>query len=156
MCGPAIGLIGAGVSAMGSMMAANGAASQAEYNAQVERINARTTRQQGYVEQERLGGKYDKLQGQAITAASKGGIDASYGSAALAIFGDNEATRSADKGTSYINHEGKAVGHENRARDLDAQAKNQRTAGMFGAASSFLGGLGNVAKSGGSMFRLEG
>ena len=155
MCGPAIGLIGAGVSAMGSMMAAQGQAAQAEYNAKVERINARTTRQTGYVEQERLGGKYDKLQGQAITNASKGGVDTIYGSAALAIFGENEATRAADKGTSYINHEGKAVGHENRARDLETQAKNHRQAGMFGAASSFLGGLGQVAKAG-NMFRLEG
>jgi hypothetical protein len=153
MCGPAIGLLGAGVSAIGSMMAAEGQANQAAYNAQVEEINARSKRWEGYTEQERIGAKYDKVQGQGITAASKGGVDAGYGSAALIIFGENEANRSADKSTSYVNHEGQAIAHENKARDYEAQAANQRKAGMIGAASSFLGGLGNVAKSG-NMFAI--
>lgn len=149
MCGPMIGLLGAGVSAIGSMAAAEGQASQAEYNAKVARINARSERQKGYVQQERLDDKYDKVQGQGITAASKGGIDSGYGSAALVIFGENEATRSADKNTTYVNAEGQAIAQENKARDLEAQAGNQRTAGMFGAATSFLNGIGGVAKSGG-------
>ena len=154
MCGPAIGLLSAGVSAMGSMMAAEGQANQMAYNAQVEKINARSRRQEGYVAQERIGDKYDRVQGQAITAASKGGIDAGYGSAALIIFGENEANRSVDKATTYVNHEGQAIAHENKAKDLEAQAANTRSAGAIGAASSFLGGLGNAVKSGGNMFSI--
>jgi hypothetical protein len=155
MCGPALGLIGAGVSAIGSLAAAEGQASQAEYNAQVARINARSDRQKGYVQQERLDDKYDKLRGQGITAASKGGVDSGYGSAALIIFGENEATRSADKNTAYVNAEGAAIANENKARDLEAQAGNQRTAGMFGATTSFLNGLGGAMKGGGLNFNLN-
>lgn len=149
MCGPAAGLLGGIVSGMGSMMAAEGQAQQAEYNAKVEKINARTQRQQGVVEQERIIGKYQKTESTGIANASKSGVDSGYGSAALVILGEGAANQSADTSMAYVNAEGKATAHENKAKDYEMQAKNQRQAGMIGAASSFLSGVGGAMKGGG-------
>lgn len=156
MCAPAIGLIGAAVSAAGSMASANAQAAQSRYNATVARINARTERQKGGVEQEKLEQKHDRLEGQSIAAAAKGGVDPGFGSAALAIFGENFEERAMDKNNAYINAESAAVANENKARDLEAQASAQKKAGAIGAASTFLGGLGGLAKSGGSALSING
>lgn len=151
MCAPAaIGLIGAAVSAAGSMAQAGAQASAANYNAAVEKINARQRRFEGHREQEQIGAKYERVEGQGIASASKGGIDPGYGSAALVIFGDNAKNESLDKNVAYINAETAAVAHENKAKQHEQEAKAAKTAGMFGAASSFLSGLGGAAKAMGS------
>lgn len=149
MCIPAIGLIGAAVSAAGSIASASAQSSAANYNAQVERINARQRRFEGAREQEQISDKYMKLEGEGIANAAKSGIDPGYGSAALVIFGDNAMNKSLDMNTAYINAESQAVAHENKAKQYDQEAKAAKTAGMFGAASSFLSGLGGAAKGGG-------
>lgn len=156
MCGPAIGLLGAAVSAAGSMASASSQAATHEYNAKVEKINARQKRFEGHREQEQIGAKYERVEGQGIAAASKGGVDAGYGSAALVIFGDNAVNESLDKNAAYITAESQAVAHENKARQEEAQAKAARTEGMLGAGSSFLSGLGGAMKGGGggSMFKI--
>ncbi len=152
MCAPmALGLVGAAVSAAGAMAQANSQAAAAEYNATVAKINARSERQKGGADQERIGAKYDKVEGQAIAAAAKGGLDPNYGSAALTIFGEGFEDREKDKANAYVNAEGAAVGNENKARDYEAQAKAHRQAGMFGAASSFLGGISGAVKSSSSL-----
>lgn len=155
MCLPAIGLVAglasSAVSAAGAMSSAGAQANAAEYNATVERINARSNRQKGLVEQERISGKYDDVRGQGIAAAGKSGVDSGYGSAALVIFGDNAKSESQDKSTAYVNAEGAATANENKARDYDAQAKAHRQAGSIGAAGSFLSGLGGIAKAGPSL-----
>lgn len=149
MCAPmmAIGLLGAAVSAAGAMSSANSQAAAADYNAQVERINARTNRQKGGAEQERIDEKYNRIEGQSIAAAAKGGVDPGYGSAALAIFGEQYTDRDKDKGNAYVNAEGAATANENKAKDYEQQSKAHKQAGMFGAASSFLGGLGGAMKA---------
>lgn len=149
MCGPALGLLGGIVSGIGSMASAEGQAASSEYNAKVEKINARSQRQAGVREQEGIEQKYQKVEGTAIANASKSGVDANYGSAALVIFGEGGANRAADTGTAYVNAEGKATAHDNKAKQYEMDAKNQRTAGMIGAASSFLNGIGGAAKGGG-------
>ena len=148
MCAPmmAIGLLGSAVSAAGAMASANSQANAAEYNAQVEKINARSNRQKGGRQQEDIESKYDKIEGQGIAAASKGGVDSGYGSAALTIFGEGFENRDRDKGTAYVNAEGAATANENKAKDYEAQAKAHRQAGMFSAAGSFLSGLGGAVK----------
>lgn len=150
MCAPmAIGLVGAAVSAAGAMAQASSQAQTANYNAAVEKINARQKRWEGHREQERIADKYGKIQGEGIAAASKGGIDPGYGSAALVIFGEGGKNESLDKNASYINAESQATAHENKAKQYEQEAKAAKTAGMFGAASSFLSGLGGAMKSGG-------
>jgi hypothetical protein len=150
MCAPmaAIGLIGSVVSAAGSMAQANAAAAANEYSSTVEKINARSRRQEGLQESERIAEKYDDLKGKQRAGYAKSGIDPFYGSA-LAIFTDTEEARGTDQSTNYINAESKAVAHENKAKQYEYEAKAQRRAGAIGAASSFLSGLGGVAKKGG-------
>lgn len=149
MCLPALGLIGAAVSAAGSIASASAQASAANYNSQVERINARQKRFEGAREQEQISDKYGKLEGEGIANAAHSGVDPGFGSAALVIFGDNAKNKSLDMNTAYINAESAAVAHENKAKQYDAEAKAAKTAGMFGAAGSFLGGFGGKGGGGG-------
>ena len=151
MCGAALGLIGAGVSAIGQMQAAEGQAQAAEFNAKVEKINARTERQKGTVDQERIETKYQKIEGTGIANAAKSGIDPLTGSAAMVIFGEGTANRSADTSMAYVNAEGKATAHDNKAKDYEMQAKNARAAGEMSAMGSFLNGVAGAAKSGGPL-----
>jgi hypothetical protein len=140
------GLAGSAVSAMGAMQQADAQAKQLEHNAQVAKINARQNRMQGAAEQEKLGIKYDRAEATGIVNAAKGGVDPSYGSAALTIFGSNWADRQMDQGTAYTNAESAAVGNENKAKDLEAQAASTRKAGKIAAAGSFLSGIAGAAK----------
>ena len=144
----ALGLIGSVVSAAGSMSQANAAASNAEYSATVEKINARSRRWEGLAESEKIAGKYDRLQGQQTAGFAKGGVDPFFGSA-LAIFQDTAEARGTDQSTNYINAESAAVSHENKAKQYEYEAKSQRQAGKIGAASSILSGLSGIAKGGG-------
>lgn len=142
----AIGLLGSAVSAAGAMASANAQANAAEYNATVEKINARTNRQKGGREQENIDNKYDRVEGQGIASAAKGGVDPGFGSAALTIFGEGYENRDRDKATAYVNAEGAATANENKAKDYEAQAKAHRQAGMFSAAGSFLSGISGAVK----------
>ena len=151
MCIPAagmiFGLIGSMVSAAGAMAQADGQAKQAEYNAQVAEINARTARLQGSSEADKVEDKYQRLRAQQRTGFAKGGLDPSQGSAALVI-GETDRNSDLDQLTSIWNRETEAVGFENKAKDLRIQAQNAKTAGKFGAAGSFLSGLGGAFRGG--------
>jgi hypothetical protein len=147
MIGAIAGIAGSVISAAGAASSANAQADQMAYNATVARINARSERQKGYTEQEKLGQRYDRLQSEQIVAASKGGIDNTYGSAALLIFGETPEKEYQDKSTAYQNAESAAIGNENKAKDLDAQAAATRKAGKISAASSLIGGVAGLGKS---------
>jgi len=151
MCAPAIGLIGAGVSAVGSIASANAQAQGHQYNATVAKINARSERWEGQAQQEDIYEKGRRAEGTAIANTAKGGIDPGFGSAALAIFGDNYETSSRDANRAYISAESRAVAQENKAKQEEAAAKAAKTSGQISAASSFLGGLGSVARAGGGL-----
>lgn len=146
MLGAVVGVIGSVVSGIGAAQQADAQAKQDEYNAKVAKINARTERQQSFAKMEDIGAKYKKQRGQSIALASKGGVDPSYGSAALVIFGGNAFAESVDKGRQYVAGESAAIGEENRAKALEASAANHRQAGKIAMASSFLSGLGGAAK----------
>jgi len=166
MCLPALGVIGAvaslagsAVSAMGASQQADAQANQMEYNATVAKINARSERQKGYVEQEKIIDKYERQMSTAQAAAGASGVDPYFGSAALVIFGENAENRALDRNNAYVSAEGAAVAHENKARDLEAQAAATRKGGKMAAAGTFLsgiagavGGLGKAGGGGGGTF----
>lgn len=141
------GIAGSAISAMGAAQQADAQAKSLEYNATVAKINARQNRMQGAVEQEKIGIKYDRAEGTGIANAAKGGVDPTYGSAALTIFGSNWQDRQMDQGTAYTNAESAAVGNENKAKDLEAQAAATRKAGKIAAAGSFLSGIAGATSS---------
>lgn len=157
MCGPAIGIItglaSSAVSAAGAMAQANAQANNAEYNAKVEKINARSRRQEGLQESERIADKYNRVQGENTNAFAGAGVDPFFGSS-LSIFADTERARGADMDTNYINAESRAVGHENKAKQFEYEADSQRKAGRMQAFGTLLGGLGSAAKGFGSAMKI--
>ena len=166
MCAPAIGLVAgiasAAVGAIGAQQQANAQAEAEEqqakmdeHNAKVAKINARSNRWEGYQRMERIGAEADQRRGSAIAAASKGGVDPGYGSAALVIFGEGREAEFADKSNMYLQAESGAIGEENKAKSLEfsaaghrAAADNHRKAGKIAAAGSFLSGIGGAMKGG--------
>lgn len=151
MCAPAIGLAGAVVSAVGAMAQGQAQANMDRYNAQVEKINARSRRWEGYQKQEQIGAEAARRRGTAIALAGKGGVDPGYGSAALVIFREGREAEFADKSNAYLTAESAAIAHENKAKAYEMSAEQHRKAGMLSAASSFLGGIsGAVRGMGGS------
>ena len=151
MCLPALGavagLAGSVVSAMGAKSQADAQANMDEYNSKVERINARSRRWEGMKEQEQIGVKYDKLEGQQIATAAKGGVDPNFGSAALLIFGETHENMTRDQDVSFLKAESAAIGHENKATAFEESAKAHRKAGKIAAAGSFLSGLSGAVSS---------
>ena len=142
--GPIIGLMGSMVSAAGQQAQASAQAGQQAYNAEVARLNAMTERRQGVAESERLHSRYDRQGGAQVAALAKAGVDVGSGSAAL-VRAENERNRWLDVNNAVWNRETAAVGFENKARDLDAQAKATKKAGRIAMASTFLTGLGKMA-----------
>lgn len=155
MLGMVAGLAGSMVSAMGAKSAADGEANQMEYNAKVKKINAQHDRFVGAQKQEEIGAATDKKVSTQFAGYAAGGVDPGYGSATSVIF-ETEFAGTSDQNKTYIAAESSAVGNENQARDLEAQAKNKRKAGSIAAAGSLLGGLGGAFKSGGSALNLNG
>lgn len=143
------------MSAIGAKQQADAQADMEIYNAKVERINARSRRWEGMKEQEAIGDKYDRAQGQQIAAAAKGGIDPNFGSAALLIFGENHQDRLQDQDNTYLRAESAAMAHENKATAYEKSAENHRKAGKIAAAGSFLSGIagaaGSLGKGGGAL-----
>lgn len=133
------GLMGSAVSAMGAQAQANSSAAQMDYNSQVAKINARTARQQGVAQTETIYRKYDKQGGQMTAALAKAGVNPGTGSAAL-VLAENDRNSWLDANNAIWNRETEAIGNENKARDLEAQAENTRSAGKGSFLTALVGG----------------
>lgn len=146
MCftGMEFAMLGAVVNAVGTLAGAAAQQQQAEYNAQVAKINAETARQQGQYEADRINDKYQRQQATARVQALKSGVDPGYGSASIII--DQETARNSwlDQMTSVWNRETQATGFDNKAKEYKMQANNAMIGGAFGAAGSLLGGVGKA------------
>lgn len=148
LLGAVFGMMGSVMSAAGSAQAANAQAEQAEYNAQVERINARSRMQESITEGDRVSSKHDVEQGKRIASFAKAGVNPHSGSA-LRIWEEGADAQYMDVATTEHNKISAATGHENKARDYDAQAKAQRQAASTSFLTGIVGGLGGLAKGGG-------
>lgn len=146
MCftGIELAVLSAVTTAVGTVVTGQAQAKQMEYNAKVAEINAQTARQQGEYEADRIEDEYQRKQAQQRVAALKSGVDPGSGSAALII--DQETSRNSwlDQMTTVWNRETQAVGFENKAKDLKAQASSTKTGSYISAASSIIGGMGKA------------
>jgi hypothetical protein len=136
------------MSAIGTQAEASAKAGTMGYNAEVARISARTARLQGTAEVERISTKYDRLEGTQVAGYGRAGIDPNSGSALL-VRASSRRDEWLDSNNAIWNRETEAVGFENKARDLDAQAKATKKAGNIAMVSTFLTGLGKMATGGG-------
>jgi hypothetical protein len=146
--GPILTFAGTALSAVGQQADAGAKAGQMRYNAAVARVNANTARAQGVAEVERISTKYDRLAGTQVAAYGRAGVDPNSGSAAL-VRASTRRDEWLDSNNAIWNRETEAVGFENKARDLDAQAKATKKAGNIAMVSTFLTGLGKAATGGG-------
>lgn len=148
MCFPLLGLLGAAVSAVGTIASAQAQASEANYNAKVAEVNAATQRQAAQAESNQIGDKYDRLRAEQRVAAAKGGVNAASGSPALVIDQETERNSWLDQQSRIWSGATSATADLNKAEQFKMQAKNAKTAGAFGAGATFLSGLGGAVKSG--------
>lgn len=139
-------IVGAAIGAVGSLASASAASNQAKYNAKVAEINARTARQQGQFEADKIEDDYERARATQRVSAAKAGVDAGHGSAALIINQETERNSWLDQTTQIWNRETQAVGFENKAQQHRQEARAAKIGGYFSAASSMIGGM---AKGGG-------
>lgn len=141
MCLPMLGLLGTALSAVGTIAGAQAQAAQAKTNARIAEVNAKTARWEAHANADRKEDEYQRLRARQRVAAAGSGVRADQGSAALII---NDATYSdqyLDTANIIWSGETKAIGYENKSAALKADAKNYKTAGYIGGASSLIGGL---------------
>lgn len=151
MCLPVLGILGTVVSAIGTIASAQAQASQMEYNAKVAEINARTARQAGLANADAKEDEYQALRGRQRAAAAAAGVNPASGSAALIINDKSYRDEYLDTANIIWDAETQAVGYENKAKDLRAQAKSTKTAGFIGGASTILGGFSKLPQQGTSL-----
>jgi hypothetical protein len=145
------------VGAAGQMQSANAAASAAEYNASVQRENARLADRQakrvleaGMEEERKQLGATQRLIGKQTAAQAANGLDVTFGSP-LDLIVDTATQGKIDAMTirtnAYRNYDdvrNQAVAARNRAALYDMEASSSRTSGMLSAAGTVLTGAGQA------------
>lgn len=154
----ALGLLATGVSAVGSVVqgnaaasAANAQAAQMENNAKLAEIQAREEVKRGASEEERFRFQIQQLRGKQKAGYAAAGIDLGSGSALDANLSTlTEAEM--DAATIRADAQGRKHAYLVQAQDsryqaslARASAKNARIGGYLGAATSIIGGVSTVA-----------
>ena len=141
-----IGLASSVVSGIGAMQQGQAQAQAAEYNAAVQRENARRAERQaqmtleaGQQEEAKQKKVTSELMGKQMASMSANGVDTTFGSPMDTII-DTAKLGAADALTirtnAYRNYDdvrAQATGNRNQAALYDMQAANSRTSGMLSA-----------------------
>lgn len=141
-----LGLIGAAVSAIGTIASSQAQAAQAEYNAKVADINAQTARQAAAANAEKKTAEYDTLRGRQRGTLGAAGVRLA-GSPDLVINQDTYSDQYLDTANIIWQGETQATGYENKATDLRQQAKGYKTGGAIGAVGSLVGGFKGLGQT---------
>ena len=158
--GAVAGLVGAGLSAVGSIQQGAAAAAEARYQAQVARNNAIIAKQNaiyatvtGSREEEAYRLKASSVQATQRANAAASGIDVNVGSPRKVLVGAKRIAN-LDAATIRNNAWREAWNYRSQARAFRAEsqlqtarASNAMTAGLIGAAGSVVGGIGNLSVS---------
>jgi hypothetical protein len=154
MCGPApLALGAAALSAAGSIQGGIAAREQGKYAAAVAQRNAsladdqaREANDQGSIAQKQLARKYAALKGSQAAAMAASGIDLGFGSAlrtqedTLMLYGEDASALASNTANQRRGYEFSAANSRSEAQASRMQGKAAFTAGLFGAATSILGG----------------
>ena len=150
MCIAAIGLSGiasllsAGVGAVGSIAAATAASNAAEYKKKQAIIMAEDAKKRGAQKEEAQRLKTAALLSRQRAVMAGSNLDLTSGSP-LNILADTAMVGELDAGIIRGNAEREAQGHYATADLAGMEAKSAKTAGMFDAFGTVLGGVGTVA-----------
>lgn len=137
MCVPMIGLLGGLVSGIGSMAAASGQANAANANAAYMERQAIIERQKSAYEAGRAEDRAKNLRGKQIAMAGATGLETEGSVGEVLIDTLNQQTL--DVQAIRYGGEVNATNFEYRASIERMNAQNYQTAGMFNAASGFVG-----------------
>lgn len=137
----------------GTALSAQGQQEAGEYSASVNEMNAATARraaldaiQRGGVEAGKATMEGSRVIGKARSAASSSGLDVQSASV-LDVLGTTRMYSKLNAETIKGNAVREALGYTAQASNFDAQAQLARLEGAYGAASTLLTGVGQVAKS---------
>lgn len=131
-----MGVIGSVVSAVGAAQQAQAQADQADREAVIEKINARTRSQQGVAESEKIIQEGRSLARRQLALAGAGNIEPRTGSVALLI-NETEKLTKLDEMSALWNASAEQTNFQNRAKSYEGQAAAYRQA----ASISFLQGI---------------
>ena len=141
MCGPAIGLIGAAVSGLGSFVAAGAQADAQEKQAEYYDRQADYERDKGQFEGEREDRQRRKIQGQQQNAIANTGFEQTD---FAEVFEDSARESNLDVQVTLANAERKAQSLNEQAEIKRAEASATRTTGAIGAISPLIKGFGSA------------
>lgn len=149
MCGPmAVGLLGAGISAAGSLASGFGESSAYSQNARVSEQNADIIRTKGAYEERQQQQRANQLMGEGRVAIAKSG--GTYSGSSLDVMADNAAKAEMDRQAIRYNTDIDVLGQRSQAEMFKSQAKKSRALGIFGAGTALLGGITPFIDFGGS------
>lgn len=140
-------MIGAAVSAIGSLASGMAQASMSKYNAKVAKLNAEAAIREGMAQAGATRDEFATVQGQQRAALAKGGVDINQGTAAVI---QTETIRREEHAAATDIWRGRTeqVKYENQAKLLKAEAKAQKTGAIIGAFSNLIGGIPTGGSSG--------
>lgn len=148
MCMMAVGLIGAAVSAAGSVMAGMAQQQVANYNAKVSEINAEAATREGVAQSGATRDQFAEVAGKQRASLAKSGVDINSGTAAMLGL---ETQRREEVASAVDIWRGRteATDYKNQAGSYKAAGKAAMMGGVIGAASSLVGGLSGMTGLGG-------
>lgn len=154
MCNPAVilatTLVSAGVQAYSSIQQGKGQAAMAEYQARINEnnavlaeFNAAQARKQGDIEAKQIALRTKQLIGQQKTAFAANGVEVGFGSPIETLVG-TEVVGTEDMLFARYNADLKALGFEQQAQNLNAEATLNRMAGSAAKSAGYADAFGSV------------
>lgn len=144
MCAP---MIGAAVSAIGSLASGMAQASMSKYNAKVAKLNADAAVREGMAQAGATRDEFATVQGQQRAGLAKAGVDVNSGTAAIL---QTETVRREEHAAATDIWRGRSeqTKYLNQETLLKAEAKAQKTGAIIGAFSNLIGGIPTGGGSG--------
>lgn len=140
----AASVAGTAIGVMGQMQSAKAQAAASEYQAKQSRIMAEDALKRGAAEEQAQRRKTSGLEGRQRAVMAASGLDIGSGSP-LSILADTAQLGELDAQTVRANANREAQQLNAQGTLFDAQAQNQRSAGVLGAMGTALGGVQTLA-----------
>ena len=140
------GVVGTAVSAFGAIQAGNAQNDVAKYNAQVANNNATAEQQRAAYDAGLIKDERRRVIGSQRAAMAANGLEISSGSP-VAVLGDTSGQAEMDILARLYGGESAATAYRNDATRMKIEGKAAKQAGMIGAGSTLLTGLGSTMKT---------
>ena len=132
------------LSSGGQLLQGIGGAQAAGFSARIARQNAESALQAGQTNESILKGKYSQLASDQVAGFAGQGVGVSGGNV-RDVVNATRSTGALDSALMHYNFMREAYGSKVQEAEYKAVGANAMTKGMFGAASSFLGGAASLA-----------